>query len=244
MQSLTVKAANGQFCSKFPLQYCVCNCYILDWHGKDVRTIFVHIVCLFKHNKSSNNYLVSTNFRVTVIIYSLYNIYPTKTLCLNCQNLPRTLSNPCRNPFLHPNVVEKPTIHSYFTLARARRGRGRDRMVVGLHYLCNQCPSPLMSWARTPLRRGVLDTALCDKVCQWLTVARCFSTGTPVSSTNKTDRQDITEIFLNVALNNINLIQTISKGVVFSIKIEVLLRNKIIPNVIYDCADSWCHIGL
>ena len=108
---------------------------ILDWHGQDFRIIFeqlsffVHIMCLFKHNKSINNYLVSTNFRITVIIYSLYNIYPTKTLCSNCQTLPRTLSNLCRNPFLHPSVAEIPTIHSYFTLGRARRGR--DRMVVG-----------------------------------------------------------------------------------------------------------------
>jgi hypothetical protein len=31
-----------------------------------------------------------------------------------------------------------------------------------------------------------------------------FSTGTPVSSTNKTDRHDITEILLKVALNTIN----------------------------------------
>jgi hypothetical protein len=30
---------------------------------------------------------------------------------------------------------------------------------------------------------------------------RCFSPGTPVSSTNKTDRHDITEILLKVALN-------------------------------------------
>ena len=33
---------------------------------------------------------------------------------------------------------------------------------------------------------------------------RCFSLGTPVSSTNKTDRLDITEILLKVALNSIN----------------------------------------
>jgi hypothetical protein len=39
--------------------------------------------------------------------------------------------------------------------------------------------------------RGVLDTTLCDKVCQWLAVGRWFSPGTPVSSTNKTDRHDI-----------------------------------------------------
>ena len=43
------------------------------------------------------------------------------------------------------------------------------------------------------LWRGVLDTTLCDKGCQW------FSTGSPVSSTNKTDRHDIIEILLKVA---------------------------------------------
>ena len=34
---------------------------------------------------------------------------------------------------------------------------------------------------------------------------RWFSRGTPVSSTQKTDRHDITEIVLNVALNTIAL---------------------------------------
>jgi hypothetical protein len=43
--------------------------------------------------------------------------------------------------------------------------------------------------------RGVLDTTLCDTVCQWLATGRWFS---PVSSTN------ITEILLKVALNTIN----------------------------------------
>ena len=33
-----------------------------------------------------------------------------------------------------------------------------------------------------------------------------FSPGSPVSSTNKTDRHDITEIFFKVVLNTINLI--------------------------------------
>ena len=32
----------------------------------------------------------------------------------------------------------------------------------------------------------------------------CFSPGTPVSYTNKTDRHDITEILLKVVLNTIN----------------------------------------
>jgi hypothetical protein len=39
---------------------------------------------------------------------------------------------------------------------------------------------------------------------QWLVTGRWFSPGTPVSSTNKTDSHDITEILLKVALNTIN----------------------------------------
>jgi hypothetical protein len=48
-----------------------------------------------------------------------------------------------------------------------------------------------------PVHDEVLDTTLCDKVCQRLAV-------TPVSSTNKTDCHDITEILLKMALNTIN----------------------------------------
>jgi hypothetical protein len=43
---------------------------------------------------------------------------------------------------------------------------------------------------------------------------RWFSLGTPVSSTNKTDRHDITEILLKVALNTITL--TYTRRVAFS----------------------------
>jgi hypothetical protein len=42
---------------------------------------------------------------------------------------------------------------------------------------------------------------LCDKVCQGLVTGGWFSPVTPVSSTNKTDRHDITEIVLKMALN-------------------------------------------
>jgi hypothetical protein len=55
----------------------------------------------------------------------------------------------------------------------------------------------LLQWARS-----VLDTTLCDKVCQWLAAGRWFS---PVFSTNKTYRHDITKILLKVVLNTINL---------------------------------------
>ena len=53
--------------------------------------------------------------------------------------------------------------------------------------------------------QGVLDTTLCDKVCQWLTADQWFSQGIPVSSTNKTERHDITEILLKVVLNIITI---------------------------------------
>ena len=58
-------------------------------------------------------------------------------------------------------------------------------------------------WVRIPLRWGVLDTTLCDIVCKWLAAGLWFSLGTLVSFTNKTDRNDITEILLKVALNTI-----------------------------------------
>ena len=74
------------------------------------------------------------------------------------------------------------------------------------NFRINPCLLPLTLWVRIPLRRSILDTTLCNKVCQWLTAGRWFSPGTPVSSTNKTDRADITEILLKVALNTIILI--------------------------------------
>jgi len=49
--------------------------------------------------------------------------------------------------------------------------------------------------------QSVLDATLCDKVCQW------FSPGTPVSSTNKIDRHDITKLLLKVVLNTITQIE-------------------------------------
>ena len=47
----------------------------------------------------------------------------------------------------------------------------------------------------------VSDATLCNKDCQWLATGWWFSPGTPVSFTNKTDHNAITEILLKVALN-------------------------------------------
>ena len=45
----------------------------------------------------------------------------------------------------------------------------------------------------------LLDRALCDKVCHWLATSRWFHPGTQVSTTNKTERHDISKIVLKVA---------------------------------------------
>ena len=46
-------------------------------------------------------------------------------------------------------------------------------------------------------------TTFCEKVCKWLAAGLWFS---PISSSSKTDRSNITEILLKVALNTIILI--------------------------------------
>ena len=70
------------------------------------------------------------------------------------------------------------------------------------NYLFNQCLSPLTLWVWTPLRRGVQHYMIkcvsdLQQVDGFLRVQ--------VSSTNKTDCNDITEILLKVALNTITL---------------------------------------
>jgi hypothetical protein len=69
----------------------------------------------------------------------------------------------------------------------------------------NPAAAPLPPFTYMPLRLGVLDIALCNKVCQWLAAGSWFSSGTPVSSKNKSDIHDITEILLKVTFNTHNL---------------------------------------
>ena len=65
--------------------------------------------------------------------------------------------------------------------------RGRDHMVVGITTTCAISAYHILSCEFEPRSwRGVLDTVLCDNVCQWLGTGRWFSPGTLVSSTNKT----------------------------------------------------------
>jgi hypothetical protein len=75
-----------------------------------------------------------------------------------------------------------PLWSTVFVLAVSSGRRGRDRMVVGFTTNCAtsvhhhlSCEFEIRSWRR------VLDTTLCDKVCQCLATGRWFSPGTPVS---------------------------------------------------------------
>ena len=73
------------------------------------------------------------------------------------------------------------------------------------NYLWNQCLSPLKLCIRTPFMVRCTWYNIMWSICQWLVVGRWFSPGTPVSSTNKTDCHNITEILLKVVLNAITL---------------------------------------
>jgi hypothetical protein len=84
------------------------------------------------------------------------------------------------------------------------------------NYLYNQCLSLLTLWVRIPIRARC--TTLCDKVCLWLATGWWFSSNPPVSSTNKTDRYDITEILLKVAFNTIIRFQKIHNQNCFKVR--------------------------
>jgi hypothetical protein len=110
-------------------------------------------------------------------------------------------------------------------------------------FICNQCLPPLTLWVWIPLGRGVLNITLCDQICQW------FSHGTPVSSTNKTDRHNITEILLKVVLKHhtsnpsykgrvVALFRNGNKLVCFAVDIEVshpLSGDKILNSINMFC---------
>jgi len=55
-------------------------------------------------------------------------------------------------------------------------------------YHHQRCEFESRSW------RDVLDTTLCDKVCQRLATGRWLSPGISVSPTNKTDHPDLIDI--------------------------------------------------
>jgi hypothetical protein len=104
------------------------------------------------------------------------------------------------------------------------------------NYLFNQCLSPLMLWVRISMRARC--TTLCDKVCQWLATGRWFSPGPPVSSNNKTDRHDITEILLKVALNTIKQQHYINDILLWK-QNQFVISAILISKKVYECKGTW-----
>jgi hypothetical protein len=122
----------------------------------------------------------------------------------------------------HSTILKKHQVRSLFLIPiqyRISSGhRHCDRMVVGFttiyasslwsygswiyNYFCNQC---LISSLKLGVGIPLMVRCTGYNICQWLTTGLWFSPGTPVSSTNKTDRDYITEILLKVALNTIAL---------------------------------------
>ena len=92
-------------------------------------------------------------------------------------------------------------------MSKSRRGRhGCDRIVVG--FTTTYAISAYHHWScefesRSDEMYSIQHYVI--KVWQWLAKGRWSFPGTPVSSSNKTDRHNIAEILLKVALNTTTL---------------------------------------
>ena len=93
------------------------------------------------------------------------------------------------------------------------------------NFLCNRCLSPLTLWVQIRLRGGELDTIMCDELGQWLAAVLWFSPGTPVSSTNKTNLHNITEILLKLGLNIVTLALTLFNRATLDINRSMVITN-------------------
>jgi hypothetical protein len=78
---------------------------------------------------------------------------------------------------------------------------GQDGMVI--RFTSTYAIGAYHHWCCEFKSRSGRDAQHCDKVCQRLATGQWLSQGTPISSNYKTDRYDITEIWLKVALNTI-----------------------------------------
>ena len=98
-------------------------------------------------------------------------------------------------------------IYNSFVRALETGERKRQTLASFSDLFCSACMyilSNIFYWKNVICLYILLETVLCDKGCQWLAISRWFSPSIPVSWTNTTDHQDITEILLEVALSTIN----------------------------------------
>jgi hypothetical protein len=104
-------------------------------------------------------------------------------------------------------TIDKISLHLFCFVSLLHTGgsRDRDHMLIGFAtsfatsaYHHQSCDFESRS------SRGALDTTLHDKVCQLLASGRWFSPGPPVSSTNRIDHYDITEIIVESGVKHHN----------------------------------------
>ena len=99
------------------------------------------------------------------------------------------------------SVTESPDgkvyLMQHYVIVCQWRNPAHNKVYLIQHYVIKFVSDWILWW------QGVLDTTLCDNICQWLAARWWFS---PVSFTNQTYRHDITEIVLKVVLNTILLI--------------------------------------
>ena len=100
------------------------------------------------------------------IIYNLYVYFVKYLQYLQYFHLNVYIFQLCIKCLLYSNLIEVVVLLSF--------GRWIHK------YLCNHCLSPLSCEFESHSAWGVLDTTLCDKVCQWLAADLWFSPCIPV----------------------------------------------------------------
>ena len=85
---------------------------------------------------------------------------------------------------------------------------------------------PIVVWAVVAMI--VRCTTLYGKVCRWIATGGWFSPGTPVSSTNKTDR--------NIVESGVKQPQTNKQTYCSSFSLIMILTIYVICNIFLDCA--------
>ena len=109
----------------------------------------------------------------------------------------------------------------FHTLERGRRGR--DRMVVSVQLSVKSVPFTNNVVSSNPVH-GELNSLqhYVKHFVSDLQQVGGFLPGTPLSSTNKTDRRDITEILLKLALDTKNQIKPYTRKLLMMIQFEKL----------------------
>ena len=179
--------------------------------------VFTHLQSLYTLTKSLHTYKAFTHLQSLYTLTKSLHTYKAFTHLQNLYTLTKSLHT--YKAFTHLlslyTLTKSLLTYNVFTLTKSFTQILYTYKVL-LHkgplwpwsdgswiynYLCNRCLSPLMLWVRITLRERC--TTFCDKVFQWLAAGLWFSLGPPVSATNKTDRHDIAEILLKVALSTI-----------------------------------------